>query len=192
VWIDARAELGVDDEGRLETVTITWIFDEFYSAFSVEGFDKDRDGKPDPVPMEAMVAQAGEDLREWGYFTDLRLKGERVTWGPLKAHSASWDNGRLIYRYVLGLAEPLPLAADAKDLSLRLYDPTFYISILLEERPDAAHLVGAPEGCALSVQEPDGVREVMIDDAVAMADEVQPGQEGLGAAFAQTIGVSCP
>ncbi|MCF8480816.1 MAG: DUF1007 family protein [Rhodospirillum sp.] len=191
VWIDATAELSVNKKGQWDGVTITWTFDEFYSQASVEGFDGDGDGFPDKAPMDAMIGEAVENLREWIYFTDARLGDTRLAWGEGAKGTASWVDERLVYRFVLPLATPVDLVAQAKEISLRLYDPTFYISILLAETPDAASLKGAPPGCQVTVFEPEGARDMTFDDAMAISEDVQPGEEGLGFPYAQRIGVRC-
>ncbi|ABC22554.1 DUF1007 family protein [Rhodospirillum rubrum] len=191
VSIDARVALGVDGEGRLETVALTWIFDEIYSAYSVEGYKRDKAGHPDPAALEAMIAQAMIDLRDWDYFTELKIGGQRQTWGEVRAHEAKWEAGRLIYRFTLALAAPTSLRAVAPTLSLRVYDPSYYIAILLEDKPGAAQITPALPPCVVHIRPPMGLREAMIDDAVALAETIEPGQEGLGAPFAETIGVVC-
>jgi ABC-type uncharacterized transport system substrate-binding protein len=191
VWIDATASLSVNETGQWTGVTVTWTFDEFYSQASVEGFDENGDDLPDKAPMDAMFNEALENLREWIYFTDARLGDTRLTWGDGVTGGASWVDGRLVYRFVLPLAEPVDLVEHAKEISLRLYDPTFYISILLAEQPNAASLKGAPPGCKVTVFEPEGARDMTFDDAIAISEDVQPGEEGLGFPYAQRIGVRC-
>ncbi len=195
VWIDADAGLSVV-EGKLSALSITWTFDEFYSAYSVEDMDGDGDGKPDQPAMDAMIDQAMGDLEPWRYFTDLRLDGLKVAFGPPEAVSATFEGGRMAYAFTLPVADPIPLDR-SEGITLRLYDPSFYIDVGLSDTteggtgPGAFWKTDAPAGCTLSEENPEGFRETTIADTLAIAEEVQPGEEGLGAAYAQTIRIHC-
>ena len=44
-WIDLRTIAIFDAQGRISALRVLWTFDEFYTAFAIDGMDKDGDGK---------------------------------------------------------------------------------------------------------------------------------------------------
>ena len=84
VWIDLQTEAHVDAEGRLAAVTIVWIFDEFYSAFALDGLEKPG-GDYKPEDLAALTDVNMSNLAEFDYFAEVTQGGER----PLSASRAT-------------------------------------------------------------------------------------------------------
>ncbi|WP_339830450.1 DUF1007 family protein [uncultured Parvibaculum sp.] len=154
VWIDLKTEAHIDGEGRFAALTIVWIFDEFYSAFALDGLEKPG-GAYKPEDLAALTDVNMTNLEEWNYFAEVTRGGETAKFGkPRDAHSA-WDekSGRLTLTFTLPLEEP-QLATAATPAKFRVFDPSYYISIDYVEK-DPLRLVGAAaDRCATRIETP--------------------------------------
>lgn len=145
VWVDALTFLGFED-GRLAHLRIQWAFDPFFSSVLFTDFDRDDSGDFNDDEIAAMRAGAFEGLSEVAYFTDLRVGGERVAWDRFRDFGvAVSEDGIVAYSFTLDLPEPTPVAG--RDVTLSLYDPDYYVSVMpIEDRPLRFRGDGA-EGC---------------------------------------------
>lgn len=183
-----RTELRFDDEGRVSAIHIAWTFDEFYSAFALEGAP--RNGKEyDPAYLAELAGINLQNLAEWDYFTEITSGGQNIALGTAEEGKSSWDeaSGRLSLSFTVPLKDPLAPAV-AAPLQLRVYDPSYYISIEYE-KADPVRMTGkVPEGCALASETPN-VENVWIGlPETAFTDE----NSRIGASFATIVTVTCP
>lgn len=184
VWIDTRAVLHLDADRRLHAVALRWLFDELYSEAAV----MDLPGR-DAAALRIMAAEAMTNLRDWRYFTDLRHDGRRLDTLPVTEYDAAWVDGRLEFTFTLTLPQPVDLRH--QPLALRVFDPSFYIDVAFEED---GPLAVQPAAAACSVERRPAPAEpdlTVLSDAYQSPD-VEPGSEGIGGAFADTLIVHCP
>ncbi|MBX3508103.1 MAG: DUF1007 family protein [Parvibaculum sp.] len=188
VWIDMRTELRFDDEGRVTAVQIAWTFDEFYSAFALEGAPRNGSGY-DPAYLAELAGINLQNLAEWDYFTEISSGGNNIALGIAEDGKSTWDeaSGRLSLSFTVPLKEPLAPAA-AAPLQLRVYDPSYYISIEYE-KTDPVRMTGTvPQGCTLASETPN-VENVWLGlPETAFTDE----NSRIGASFATIVTVTCP
>lgn len=187
VWIDLQTQAHVDAEGRLAAVTIVWIFDEFYSAFALDGLEKPG-GDYKPEDLAALTDVNMSNLAEFDYFTEVTQGGEAASFGePRDAHS-TWDeeSGRLTLTFTLPIAEPRAATGEAPT-AYRVYDPSYYISIDYIEK-DPLRIVGEAAGrCEASVETPN------VENVWTTLPEAAftSGQSQMGAMFAATATLTC-
>lgn len=152
VWVDVETTLHLDDAGHLTAVESRWTFDEFYTAFAVQGLDTDGSGAYEPAELQELAEVNMTALADWSYFTavnpgiaeptevDRRVEGVAFA-GPQGAANRMLDD-RLQLTFTLPLAEPL-----APPFTVATFDPTFYVAMPLAET-NAVTLEGAlSEGC---------------------------------------------
>ena len=68
VWIDLRSTIVLDENGHVIGIEQEWLFDYFYSVFSVDGVVGD-------AQKEALTALAEtnlKSLRAYNYFTEVK------------------------------------------------------------------------------------------------------------------------
>ena len=127
-WIDLRMRLVVDDEGRLTGLHQSWLMDPFYSLVVLEelGQAGGEDG------LEAALDQLGGEIRDnlvpHGYYTELRLGDDKLTFDPVNDYTVLERGGRVEFIFLLPLADPQPLAG--RTLSYQVFDPTYYIEMV--------------------------------------------------------------
>jgi ABC-type uncharacterized transport system substrate-binding protein len=128
-----------------------WQFDEIFSSFVIEQHDHDRNGKFDKAENAAVQQEAFANLHESGYFTHVRVDGEKVPLDEVRDFKATIDRDVMAYDFTL----PLPEAIDPAELSFSVgvYDPEYYVEVLLDEN-DPVHFSGLPSGaCTFDIME---------------------------------------
>lgn len=189
VWIDMRTDMVMGPDRTLGAVSITWTFDEFYTAFAVQDFKKRADGTYNQDDLDALLNINLENLKEWNYFTEIKQAGQDLPLGTPKPVSASYDAklGQLTIAFSLPLVAPVT-PTKAAPVTLQIFDPTYYISI--EYVKDAPlRLTGETEnGCAYEATTPDveSIWTSLPESAFA-----NPEGTTLGRNFATNVTLTC-
>ncbi len=150
VWVEARAEIVFDATARVTGIRHTWIFDPAYSAYTTMGLDTDKDGSPDPDKLEELAEANLASLAEANYFTAVKVDGSPAALASPSDRQATVADDRLVLRFMLPLESP----AMAKEMTIRIGDPTFFTALTLLEGAEAAMLDGVPESCRVSIKHP--------------------------------------
>jgi ABC-type uncharacterized transport system substrate-binding protein len=129
VWITNVATF-VFGEGKIVAVRLEWHFDEFYGAMIAEEFDKNRDRRFDPGEVAVIQEKAFANLKNFNYFTTLRAGRQAVTLDRAEGFAADIAKGTVRYRFTLPL--PAPIDPTKETISLSVFDPTYYIEVLLD------------------------------------------------------------
>ena len=187
-WIDLRTAMLFDSQGRLTALRLHWAFDEFYSAFATEGFDRDGKGGPDHDKLMELAGSNLTSLKDYSFFTYVKVDGEPAAYGEVRRYDSFMMNGRLMLVFTLPLVQPVDPRTAA--VSYASYDPTYYIEVLhVENDPVLLEGPGAPQDCWAEIEEPTPAPEI-IGFAAAL-DRTESGGDGLGQHFAQTVRLLC-
>jgi ABC-type uncharacterized transport system substrate-binding protein len=175
-WIDVDVDVQFDAEGRVTALKERWLFDEFYTADTVQKGERDK--------MDRLVTRILGNLREYGYFTVVTVDGRSI---PLSApidHSAHMEGHRLSMSFTVPLSQPV-----AAPLTYSVFDPFYFIEMLHAERTDSIRLRNGPPGCRsrLIPAKPDPKRVA----AAAAIDRTGNGGNNLGAQFAEKVEIRC-
>jgi ABC-type uncharacterized transport system substrate-binding protein len=150
VWIDAVATF-LFEERQLVGLRHRWAFDEFFGSFVVEEHDTDGDGALDPAEIEAIRDAAFSNLREFGYFTHVRIDGKALPLHEVRDFTARLDNGVLVYEFTMPLPEPIDPGAER--FTVGIYDAEYYVEVLLDQ-DDPVRFEGLPSGfCTFAIRE---------------------------------------
>jgi ABC-type uncharacterized transport system substrate-binding protein len=184
-WIDLRSRVIMNDEGRVAALELHWLFDDLYTAYVAQEFVK-QDRPPSEFLPEVASTYLG-NLAEYGYFTDVRLDGERLVLGePTGAESGLRDR-RLWLRFEVPLVKPVD--PHSGRLTFAVYDPTYYIEILHVEGETIAFTGPKAEACIGRIVPPNPSFEAIA--RASALDVTQSGGDGLGELFAETVVVEC-
>lgn len=128
VFIDASVKIVFDEKG-LAGARITWVFDEMFSSMIIMDFDRNKNRQFEPEEVAEVKAGAFSNLKEYEYFTHIKIDGKpfRVTF--VSDFSAKIKKDHMIYTFFV----PCHVCATTafKQLRLSVYDPEFYSDILL-------------------------------------------------------------
>lgn len=150
VWITAITTFVFEDR-QLTGIRHRWEFDEFFGSYVIEEHDADRDGVLDEAEIAALRDNAFANLRDYGYFTHVRIDGEPLSLDQVLDFTASIEDGVLVYEFTLALPEPVDPSTE--QLATGVYDPEYYIEILLDQN-DPVRFAGLPSGaCIFDISE---------------------------------------
>jgi len=130
VRVSVKAVVITDKEGRITAIRHHWTFDEAFSAYATEGFEKTPDGAFEKAALADLAKTNVESLGEYGFFTVLRKGGDRR--GKDKSTFAEPKDGFLTHDgKALTLHFTLPVTSApllAKEAVMEVYDPTFFVA----------------------------------------------------------------
>jgi ABC-type uncharacterized transport system substrate-binding protein len=150
VWITDVTTFVFADR-RLVALHHRWTFDELFGSFVIEQHDADGDGRFDAAETGGLRAGAFDNLQEYDYFTHLRIDGSVVPLRGIQDFRASIEDGELIYEFTLSL--PAPVDPAAAEVAVGVYDPEYYVELLLDE-DDPVRFAGLPNGaCTFDIRE---------------------------------------
>lgn len=194
VWVTGGADFGLDAEGRLARLHVTWIYDEFASLYLLNAMEADADG--DRVLTGEEKARIIADQTSW----EEDFKGDSYLWvdgearalgGPENADTRILDSGQVEVTFERPVIEPFRPAAGVPVLA-KVYDPGFYYAYEVTSAP--AVIGAADHRCSAEL------RPVDADDPALKALEVElsalgagdtPEQADVGALFADELRLTC-
>jgi len=188
VWVTAHEDVIFQPDGKIAAIRNSWIFDDMYSAFAVQGLAKD--GQLATKDQLAPLAKTNvESLAEFGYFTFAKNAGQKVDFGPPRDYSLEERPDKLVVlTFTVPLKEPLE---PGKAFSFSVYDPTFFVDFSLAKTNPVA-LVSAPKGCSIGVL---GANPLDVQDAKQLSEafyqNLSPGAN-FGMKLADRVVVACP
>lgn len=159
VFIDAKADVVFDDQGRITAIRNVWRFDDAYSAFASQGLDTNGDGQFSVEELKPLADINVESMKDFAYFTFLAAGDRDIDFGTPTEYWLQSDGGLLTLYFTLPTKEPVEIRSLPAQLDV--YDPTYYVAFsFVEESP--VSLENAPAGCAMEILKPKD-----LDPAVA-------------------------
>ena len=146
VWISVVAELLYGPDGSIAGVRQVWTFDEMFSTFATRGIEQKTQGTFSREELGPLAKTYMDGLKDFGYFTFVRLDGERqndVFTDPVE-YFIDYDPKQTAI--TVNFTLPLKTAAPAKSFEVLIYDPQLYFYLSFA-RFDPVHLIGAPAQC---------------------------------------------
>ncbi|MCW5697123.1 MAG: DUF1007 family protein [Bauldia sp.] len=190
IFIDARAELVFDGDGRIVSVRHIWQFDSAWSAYAVQGLDADGNGFLSTAELQPMAELNVTSVAEYGYFTSLTIGGVSAAFVPPTEYFLDIYGTQLVLFFTLPLDIP---RAPAGVVELQVYDPEYYVAFDFDPAQPML-LVDAPAGCMARFEaaaEPDDATAAIL--ALIPADQRALPTElaSVTGDLANTITVAC-
>src|SRR5262249_32239976 len=148
MWFTIETTM-VYEKGTFTGLRQKWTFDEFYTAFAIEGLDKNHDGIYDRQELAELAKVNIEGLKEFHYFTYPLLAGKEIKLKDAQDYWLEHKDGVLSLLFTVLFDQPI--LTDAGDFAFVVEDPTYYIAFV-PAKVDAVKLgEGAPSSCKARV-----------------------------------------
>lgn len=186
VWVVARGEIVYGTDGVMKTIRYAWTFDEAFSAFAVQGLDKNNDGKLSREELQPLAEVNVTSLKDFDYFTVGKNGEKPIEFGAPLDYWLVADEKKL-----LTLHFTLPVKAASKGTaSLDIFDPTYFVAFEFGEG-EAMKLSGAPKGCALEAKKPEPAPTTTGRLSESFFNSLTAASQ-YGSQFANRVAVRCP
>ncbi len=150
VWITAVTTFQFKDR-MLVGLRHHWEFDEIFGSDVIHEHDANRNGKLERAEIASIQANAFSNLRDYDYFTHVRVTGKDMPLRKVTDFTARIDKGVLVYEFTMPLPKPIDPAAS--QFAAGIYDPEYFVEVLLDEN-DPVHFEGLPNSaCTYAIQE---------------------------------------
>jgi ABC-type nickel/cobalt efflux system permease component RcnA/ABC-type uncharacterized transport system substrate-binding protein len=144
IFVDARAALVFDDAGDLAAIRNQWTFDPAFSAWAIQGLDKNNDGAISEAELQPLADDYMKGLAVYNFYTSAGEAGRPdLTFHALPRPHIDYANQRITLRFVVAPDRPHRLQ---KTLQIGIDDPEYYVAIIFDG-PSAVRLENAPPGC---------------------------------------------
>jgi ABC-type uncharacterized transport system substrate-binding protein len=188
LWVTVRAELVFAPDGSVIGVRHAWTFDDS-SAFAIQGIEAKMKGEFTHEELAPLAKVNVASLKEYDYFTYAKAGGKKLEFvDPPPGYYLDFDKTDtvLTLHFMLPLKQPLK----AKDLTVAVYDPEFFIAFSLDEK-EPAKLVGAPASCKLTVGKPQEMSAALASQ-LSRLPAVRNPTLTISAEYANKLLVKCP
>ena len=126
VWIYATVAAKFE-AGAIDSLQIGWTFDEMYSSFVIEDYDKNGNGSLDQAELDTMAADSVESLKGFSYLTYLVIGERHLTVDAVEGLRTSVVDDLLHYEFTVKLPEPVD--PRKTPFAISLYDKEYYIDV---------------------------------------------------------------
>ena len=185
VWVTATSELVYSADGSLTGVRYAWTFDDMFSSYALQGVETKAKGVYTREELQPLAQTNVEALKEFDYFSLAKADGKKQQFDEPVDYFMEAKDGLLTLHFTL----PLKVQVKSRQLSLEVFDPTFFVDFKLADQ-DPAKLVGAPAACQIKLRRPaDGTASAQTLGEQNFADG---GNLNFGITFANKITVDCP
>jgi ABC-type uncharacterized transport system substrate-binding protein len=181
VWVVVTSQVVYDAKGAATGVRHAWKFDDMYSAFALQDLPRKDKGAFTREDLQGLAQVNIESLKESDFFTFAKASGKDVQFGEAADYWLDYKGEVLTLNFTL----PFKTPQQAKDLTVEVYDPSYFVAFDFAEK-DAVALVGAPAQCKASIEKPsqDGLTSKLTESAFMAGN--------LGGIYASKIAVKCP
>jgi ABC-type uncharacterized transport system substrate-binding protein len=185
VWIVAKSELIYAPDGTVTGVRHAWTFDDMFSTYALQGIETKTKGVYTREELAPLAQTNVESLKEYAYFTFAKADRKKQKFAEPVDYFLEYKDTSLTLHFTLPAKTPFK----ARQLSLEVFDPTYFIDFQYAEK-DPVKLVGASADCKMQFERP--------NDGTAAAQKL--GEQNFldGSAgnfammFANKITVECP
>jgi ABC-type nickel/cobalt efflux system permease component RcnA/ABC-type uncharacterized transport system substrate-binding protein len=191
IFIDAHARIIFDANGAVSEIHNTWVFDEAYSAWAIQGLDTNNDGTVSVEEMQPLADDNLQGLSEYNFYTFAGEGAVDLKFKALPGATYTYDGKRVTLDFGLTPEQPYRIG---KTLELSITDPEYYVAITFAD-PSTVTLENAPSGCAVRLDPPKDMDPALADTLYALPADVTklpPDLEKAVRGLQGAILVDCP
>lgn len=184
VWITVEAQV-VYENGFFTGIAQTWIFDEFYTSYAVQGLDANGDGAYDQGELAELTSKYRYALGDDAYFTLAELRGEKTPFGSPTDFHLDVKDGILSQSFILPFSSPIP--REVPELRFAVFDPSYFIAFELDKVGFLSRGTSVPSTCSIRIMAESDVGPLTLPPRGTVANDFSPNlMEPFG-----TVSVAC-
>ncbi len=128
VFIDNRIAVVFNEKG-LKGFNHEWTFDEMFSSTIIQEFDLNADGEFGEEEIKKVEEGAFSNLKEYEYFTDIKINGHQFKIQKVNSFYAEIDSGVMVYEFFI----PCEVIAglEKQEVIISVFDPTYFVQVML-------------------------------------------------------------
>lgn len=185
VWVTMKTEVVYGADGKLTALKQAWTFDDAFTAFALQGLEKQKDGSYGDDVLKPLAEVNVTSLKEYDYFVRGKTATGKLAFKDPVDYYLTYENELLTLHFTLPLAKPIAVKGAA---TIEIYDPTVFVSFSFADN-DPVKMVAAPAGCTQEVTSPEPPASSTLNEAFFAG--LTAGST-YGAQFADKITVKCP
>ena len=156
IWIEGGIELVFNAQGHVSALRQSWLFDELFSTYALQGMKRDKEGQVPSAELEKITSEWMTSLAEpeSHFFTKITHSGKPFAFGAPKNARTTWNPkvSQLVLSFELPV-EP-PIKVDAKGIEIDIQDPGYFVAFDYKGGAGAFKGVDAPAQCKFAYMPP--------------------------------------
>lgn len=183
-WVSVLTEIEGDDK-HITGLNMFWTFDLITTSDALEGEDvSDKNLKR---TLRKLASEMLDNIKQTGYYTRLEHQGRQLGFKEPKQATLTLDDYKLTLQFQLALEKPIELPTS--NLSLKVYEDTYYVDFLWLQVNDLQLSESFYADCKFNLLEPQTTSE-QIAYASSLGKDIK-GDNKLGEIFTQTASIDC-
>lgn len=126
VFIEVRIDVELDGSG-IKGLWQHWTFDEYFSAWVIEEFDTDGDGRFSAQELHDVYEQSFANLANFGYFTKIMVGDREIPVKRIEHFSVAIEDNRTVYSFFTPLQ--IAVGPETPPVVVAVYDEAFYCHV---------------------------------------------------------------
>lgn len=183
-WIDTKTEI-MGNHGTIDGLKMEWTFDRMTTAYLLDGEDMSAQHKQQT--LSAISKSIIHNMLASHNFTYLDEGKRSLDYQKVVGETLRIEQGKAILDFTLPLVKPYRFHGAA--LSLRIFDPTYYVDMSWTSVKDIQFSQGLKSSCTSSLIEPHPTAS-QVNKAMTLPVDAGPDYQ-LGKVFTQTLRLSC-
>lgn len=183
-WVSVLTEIEGDSQ-HIKGLKMFWTFDLITTSDALDGEDLSEDHRQDT--LQNLAAEMLKNIKETGYYTRLHHNDRPLAFKDPKQALLTLEDYKLTLQFYLALEKPVALPAT--NLSLKVYEETYYVDFLWLQVDDLQLSESFYADCKFKLLEPQTTTE-QIAYAASLEKDAK-GDSKLGEMFTQTASIDC-
>ena len=155
VWVETTITVSFDQQ-RVSGLDFSWVFDDFYSAHTIQTHDLDGDGTLNPLEVRNLRAETFDPLSPADYFVHIWSGEEKQDGFDVDRFAARIEQAQLVYEFSVGLTPPLDPTAEPVTVSL--FDREVFVDFSFSDAPFLLVSGEMTPGCKFRVARGEGAQ----------------------------------
>jgi ABC-type uncharacterized transport system substrate-binding protein len=150
VWIDQSVVVQFK-AAKIAALDVTWRFDEFYSADTIQDYDEKHKGTLDRAELDKLAMDGVKSLKGYNYFSYLYLDGKKTPVTAVERFAAGLKGNILEYRFTIPVSPPVD--PKTQRFAFAIYDNSYFVDVEPAKTNAVTFAGEAPKGCADQAKE---------------------------------------